>query len=368
MTALDPAEIFRTEAAELLACLERRCSTGRPARGPGPGRHRLPRLHTIKGSGAMFGFEQVAAFTHDFETAFDRVRSGEVPVGRGPRQRLALRQDYIAASSRSPRPRPDHRRGPSGRARAAPRHSRHRRADGVPAHPLPRPSRPRPSSPPGRLADRHRLRPDVLRNGTNPLALLDELRDPRPLHGRARLDPARTPGLDPRASSPAGRDPARARDPRGNRGRVPVRARRDGPDPGAGRPGAADAAPPEPAEVLAPRGRSRRLRCPRPRRPSLRPPAGRRRVRCRAAAAARRAEERPASSVGSRRSGSTTDGPGRRVVIAQARLSQLAGLSADPGLKGIAEEIERLSARLRDTTIGASAWSPSARCSAVSAA
>ncbi|OXE38005.1 Hpt domain-containing protein, partial [Methylobacterium radiotolerans] len=39
-------------------------------------------LHTIKGSGAMFGFEQVAAFTHDFETAFDRVRRGEVPVGR----------------------------------------------------------------------------------------------------------------------------------------------------------------------------------------------------------------------------------------------------------------------------------------------
>ncbi len=39
------------------------------------------------------------------------------------------------------------------------------------------------------------------------------------------------------------------------------------------------------------------------------------------------------------------------LVIAQARLSQLAGLSADPGLKGIAEEIERLSARLRDTTM-----------------
>ncbi len=25
-------------------------------------------LHTIKGSGAMFGFEQVAGFTHEFET------------------------------------------------------------------------------------------------------------------------------------------------------------------------------------------------------------------------------------------------------------------------------------------------------------
>jgi two-component system chemotaxis sensor kinase CheA len=25
----------------------------------------------------MFGFEQVAAFTHEFESAFDRVRKGE---------------------------------------------------------------------------------------------------------------------------------------------------------------------------------------------------------------------------------------------------------------------------------------------------
>jgi hypothetical protein len=33
-------------------------------------------LHTIKGSGAMFGFERLAAFMHDLETAFDLVRSG----------------------------------------------------------------------------------------------------------------------------------------------------------------------------------------------------------------------------------------------------------------------------------------------------
>lgn len=37
-------------------------------------------LHTIKGSGAMFGFERLAAFTHQLETAFDRVRSGKSPV------------------------------------------------------------------------------------------------------------------------------------------------------------------------------------------------------------------------------------------------------------------------------------------------
>jgi two-component system chemotaxis sensor kinase CheA len=35
-------------------------------------------LHTIKGSGAMFGFDEVASFAHHLETAFDRLRKGEV--------------------------------------------------------------------------------------------------------------------------------------------------------------------------------------------------------------------------------------------------------------------------------------------------
>jgi len=35
-------------------------------------------LHTIKGSGAMFGFDNIAAFTHDLETVFDRLRSGQL--------------------------------------------------------------------------------------------------------------------------------------------------------------------------------------------------------------------------------------------------------------------------------------------------
>jgi two-component system, chemotaxis family, sensor kinase CheA len=37
-------------------------------------------LHTIKGSGAMFGFDELAAFTHNLETAFDEVRSGRLSV------------------------------------------------------------------------------------------------------------------------------------------------------------------------------------------------------------------------------------------------------------------------------------------------
>jgi two-component system chemotaxis sensor kinase CheA len=37
-------------------------------------------MHTIKGSGAMFGFDRVAAFTHDVETVYDRVRTGKISV------------------------------------------------------------------------------------------------------------------------------------------------------------------------------------------------------------------------------------------------------------------------------------------------
>jgi two-component system chemotaxis sensor kinase CheA len=37
-------------------------------------------LHTIKGSGAMFGFDDLAGFTHSLENAFDEVRSGRLAV------------------------------------------------------------------------------------------------------------------------------------------------------------------------------------------------------------------------------------------------------------------------------------------------
>ena len=37
-------------------------------------------MHTIKGSGSMFGFEKLAAFTHHLENAFDLVRNGELKI------------------------------------------------------------------------------------------------------------------------------------------------------------------------------------------------------------------------------------------------------------------------------------------------
>ena len=35
-------------------------------------------LHTIKGSGSMFGFDDIAGFTHEVETIFDMVRNGDI--------------------------------------------------------------------------------------------------------------------------------------------------------------------------------------------------------------------------------------------------------------------------------------------------
>ena len=37
-------------------------------------------LHTLKGSGAMFGFTALARFTHHFENAYDRIREGKAAV------------------------------------------------------------------------------------------------------------------------------------------------------------------------------------------------------------------------------------------------------------------------------------------------
>jgi len=39
-------------------------------------------MHTIKGSGAMFGFTSIAEFTHEVETVYDLVRNGELGVDK----------------------------------------------------------------------------------------------------------------------------------------------------------------------------------------------------------------------------------------------------------------------------------------------
>jgi len=72
---------FREEAREILVDLEAALLelNERPAEMDLVGRI-FRALHTIKGSGAMFGFENLALFTHNLETAFDEVRNGRLEV------------------------------------------------------------------------------------------------------------------------------------------------------------------------------------------------------------------------------------------------------------------------------------------------
>jgi two-component system chemotaxis sensor kinase CheA len=77
------ADTFKEEAYELLAELETSLLEleDRPEDLEVVGRV-FRAMHTIKGSGAMFGFDDIAAFTHQVETAFDQVRNGRLSVSK----------------------------------------------------------------------------------------------------------------------------------------------------------------------------------------------------------------------------------------------------------------------------------------------
>jgi len=188
-------QAFQEEARELLAELESalleldqeredREIVGRAFRA----------LHTIKGSGAMFGFDDIAGFAHNLETAFDRLRNGKLAVtaelialtlAAGDQIRAMLdeaaglgavdrsRSEGILAELRrltgSPEPQPDMAAAPPAA---------------------------RDVSPGGPACDwriRFRPGPNVLINGTNPLLLLRELRDLGGL--RIDLDASAIPSL-----------------------------------------------------------------------------------------------------------------------------------------------------------------------------
>jgi two-component system chemotaxis sensor kinase CheA len=130
-------------------------------------------MHTIKGSGAMFGFDDVEAFTHEIETVYDLVRSGKIGVDKdlidltlaardqikkmvdGESADLAVTGEIIS-SLHALLP----EETPIAAAPSAHVAKSNADADG------------------GRVTYRIRFRPDVsiLTSGTNPLLLLDELR------------------------------------------------------------------------------------------------------------------------------------------------------------------------------------------------
>jgi len=71
------SDIFKEEAYDLLDDIEATLLELKAAPADRELINRLFRaFHTIKGSGAMFGFKAVAAFTHELETAIDEIRDG----------------------------------------------------------------------------------------------------------------------------------------------------------------------------------------------------------------------------------------------------------------------------------------------------
>jgi two-component system chemotaxis sensor kinase CheA len=93
---MDPVETFRIEARELFEQLE----TTLLDIEADPSNSDLidtafRALHTIKGSGAMFGFEAASAFTHHVENAFDLVRKGKLSVSKELVEVALAAKDHI---------------------------------------------------------------------------------------------------------------------------------------------------------------------------------------------------------------------------------------------------------------------------------
>ena len=179
---------FREEAREILTGLESALLELNERRDDAELVSRIFRgLHTIKGSGAMFGFERLAAFTHNLETAYDLVRNGRLAASSelvdltlaALDQIAAMLEDgatgdeaaceSILASLRQLAPM-EAETTPAAKSEAAPQC---------------------PEAAPGPL--RHWLihfapGPDLMRYGANPLLLIRELRQLGTLTVRALLD------------------------------------------------------------------------------------------------------------------------------------------------------------------------------------
>lgn len=172
MNGLDPVETFRQEAQDLLEEIEQGLlDLAHRPQGNGTGDRDLVDavfrgLHTLKGSGAMFGFDALAAFTHHCETAFDRVRKGEVAATPELVGAVLAAQDHMRALAEG-RPAPD----AVGEALLADLHRVVEAAGRPPsAETVPEPGL-------NRWRVRFSLPADALVNGTRPLPLLDELRE-----------------------------------------------------------------------------------------------------------------------------------------------------------------------------------------------
>lgn len=92
----DPSKTFRNEASDLVVQLEdalMNIEDGDHSAEVVNAAFRA--MHTLKGSGSMFGFEKMAEFTHYFENAFDQVRSGQTDITQNLTDLSFQALDYI---------------------------------------------------------------------------------------------------------------------------------------------------------------------------------------------------------------------------------------------------------------------------------
>jgi two-component system, chemotaxis family, sensor kinase CheA len=160
---LDPVATFRVEAGELLDRIEQALLDLDADLGDKGLIDEVFRgLHTVKGSGAMFGFDALAAFTHHCESAFDRVRKGEVALSQGLVAVVLAAQDHMRSLIEDGAA----AHGDAGAVILA----RLEAALNAPGGAAPAAEAPR------LWRIRFALPPKAMANGTNPLSLLAELR------------------------------------------------------------------------------------------------------------------------------------------------------------------------------------------------
>ena len=105
---MDAATLFKEEAAELLADLEQMLLELENDPGNAECIGKVFRdIHTIKGSGAMFGYTELARFSHDVETIFDKVRAGELELDSDLLGLTLAAKDHIGKLLSSPDASPD---------------------------------------------------------------------------------------------------------------------------------------------------------------------------------------------------------------------------------------------------------------------
>jgi two-component system chemotaxis sensor kinase CheA len=176
MAAPNPANTFLIEADDLLTQIEEVALDVNPASPDADAINRLFRaFHTIKGSGSMFGFEAVAGFTHHVETALDQVREGTLAVTQELLTLVLAAKDHIKSLFESGAERHRHSR----RSRGEIDRRSFRRKSGHAENRSAAPAAVKPAVVESPIQTfQIRFRPDrsILASGTNPVALLNELR------------------------------------------------------------------------------------------------------------------------------------------------------------------------------------------------